>query len=167
MPSEQTIPRKLPDKIIAFINDRIADEYAAHYLYNSAYNWCADKAYKKAAKFFSGESSAELEHARGLQDYLTQWNIIPEVRQVKTNYEFSDFIDIIEQAYQIEYDLFQKYNVGSKQILVIDPATFDFLGKYRSIQNESVAEFSDLLNALELINPQNKFEILYFEQTYF
>ena len=52
-------------------------------------------------------------------------------------------------------------------ILVIDPSTFDFLEKYREIQNESVIEFSDLLNALDLIDKTDKFQLLYFEQTYF
>lgn len=167
MKTQEEILHKLPDKIVGFINDRIADEYAAHYLYNAAANWCEDKAYKKAAKFFLSESTAELDHARGLQGYLTQWNIIPKVASVQTNHDFSSLVDIINKAYKIEYDLYKKYNDISKQSLVIDPATFDFFGKYREIQNESVAEFSDLLNALELIDSNNKFELLYFEQTYF
>jgi len=32
---------------------------------------------------------------------------------------------------------------------------------------ESVIEYSDLLNATELVNIDNKFEVLYYEQTYF
>jgi hypothetical protein len=35
------------------------------------------------------------------------------------------------------------------------------------IQNDEVSEYSDLLNALQLVNPDNKFELLYFENTYF
>jgi ferritin len=160
-------PNKLSDKIVKFINDRLIDEYTAHYLYNAAANWCADKNYVKAAKFFAEEASAEIDHANGLQAYLTRWNVLPDVPKVETNHEFSGLVDIIEQAYTIEYDLYKKYNEISKQILVIDPSTFDFLEKYREIQNDSVAEFSDLLNALALINTDNLFELLYFEQTYF
>ena len=33
--------------------------------------------------------------------------------------------------------------------------------------NEAVGEYSDLLNALNLVDSNNKFEVLYFEQTYF
>lgn len=165
--TEASIPHKLPDKVVSFLNDRLADEYAAHYLYNAAFNWCADKAYNKASAFFKEEAASELEHARGLQDYMVKWNVIPSIRKVETSHEFSNLADIIEQAYTIEYDLYKKYNDGSKQILVIDPSTFDFLGKYRAIQTDSVAEYSDFLNALQLIDRENKFEVLYFEQVYF
>jgi hypothetical protein len=34
-------------------------------------------------------------------------------------------------------------------------------------QNQSVIEYSDLLNAAMLVNVENNFEVLYFEQTYF
>ena len=160
-------PNTLPDKIVSFLNSRIADEYAAYYLYNSATNWCKNKNYKKAAAFFEQEASAELDHARGLQNYMVQWNVTPSVRQVETNHKFDSLVDIINKSYEIEYNLWKAYNDISKSVLVIDPSTFDFLEKYREIQNESVAEFSDLLNALELIDSSDAFQILYFEQTYF
>jgi ferritin len=47
------------------------------------------------------------------------------------------------------------------------PATFNFLQKYVTMQNESVAEFSDLLNALELIDINNRLDVLFFETKYF
>ena len=59
------------------------------------------------------------------------------------------------------------YNESSSKVFPIDLTTFDFLQEFRKIQNESVAEYSDLLNALNLINVNNKFEILYFENNYF
>jgi hypothetical protein len=34
-------------------------------------------------------------------------------------------------------------------------------------ENEAVIEYSDLLNALILVNHEDKFQVLYFEQTYF
>lgn len=165
--SSELTPNKLPDKVINFLNERISDEYSAYYLYNCASNWCLDKAYFKAGSYFQKESQEELNHSRRLQDYLVQWNVLPKITPVEVYHEFSSLVDIINQAYQIEYDLYKKYNEISKIILVADPATFDFLEEFRQIQNKSVAEFSDLLNALKLINPDNKFELLYFEQTYF
>jgi hypothetical protein len=41
------------------------------------------------------------------------------------------------------------------------------LETFRDIQKESVVEFNDLINASNLINKNNKFDVLYFEQTYF
>jgi hypothetical protein len=34
-------------------------------------------------------------------------------------------------------------------------------------QNQEVAEYSDLLNALELIDINNKLDVLFFEKNYF
>ena len=63
-------PKTLPETIVSALNDRIADEYAAHYLYRGAANWCAGVNYKKAAAFFAAEAAAELEHSEKLS--LTQ-----------------------------------------------------------------------------------------------
>ena len=49
----------------------------------------------------------------------------------------------------------------------LHPPTHNFIQKYVDVQNEAVGEYSDLLNALCLINPDNKLDLLYFEQTYF
>ncbi len=67
----------------------------------------------------------------------------------------------------MEYGLFQSYMDNSKIIFNIDLATFDFLQFFRTEQTAAVAEYADLLNALQLINVENNFEILYFENQYF
>jgi ferritin len=76
-------------------------------------------------------------------------------------------VDIINKAYTMEYGLFEKYSAGQIEFDKSHAATFNFLQGYVNIQNESIAEYSDLLNALQLINTDNKFEILYFENEYF
>ena len=82
-------------------------------------------------------------------------------------FNISKIPDIIEKAYQLELDLFNKYVKDSQSIFGIDLATFDFLQGYRQIQTESVAEYSDLINALGLINVNNKLDVLFFETEYF
>lgn len=160
-------PVKLPHNVISILNERIIDEYNAYFLYTNAANWCKDKNFKKAAAFFEKEATGELEHAIGLQNYLTQWNIIPTIRPVDTQITFVSLIDIINKAYTIEFELLTKYSSDLIGMLSVHPATFNFLQKYVDIQNAEVEEYSDLLNALELINTDNKFEVLYFENTYF
>lgn len=160
-------PIQLPQEIVSLLNERIGDEYQAHYLYACAANWCNDKAYFKAAKFFEKEAINELEHAKKLEDFIVSWNVKPTIPQVKTKFDFSNLVDVVSKAYEIEYDLYQKYNETSKKIFIKDITTFDFLGWFRDTQRTSVAEFSDLLNALELIDVEDKFQVLYFEQTYF
>jgi ferritin len=161
------MPKTLADSTVKILTDRLGDEYTAHYFYRNATNWCAGIGYLKAAAFFAQEAENELEHAKGLQKYLVDWNVMPLLPSIKPNITFSDLIDIINKAYALEYALFEAYNKNSNELFASDLATFDFLTGYRTGQTESVIEYSDLLNAAELVDINNKFEILYFEQTYF
>ena len=160
-------PMTLSDVVVNTLNARIGDEYTAHYFYNAAHNWCSDKNYKNATAFFAGETASELEHAQKLQQYLVDWNCIPTLPKVEPNFKFTSLADIVEKAYQLELDLFNKYLKDSQSIFAIDLATFDFLQGYREIQTNSVIEYSDLLAALELINVNNKLDVLHFEEIYF
>lgn len=160
-------PKTLADKSVKILTDRLGDEYTAHYFYRNATNWCAGIGYMKAAAFFAQEAENELEHAKGLQKYLVDWNAMPLLPSIKPNITFVDLIDIINKAYSLEYALFEAYMRNSKELFASDLNTYDFLTSYRTGQNDSVIEYSDLLNAAMLIDPTNKFEVLYFEQTYF
>lgn len=157
----------LPTETVTELTDRIGDEYVAHYFYRNAANWCNDRNYKKAAAFFEAEAVTELEHAKGLQDYMVGFNIIPVMPSVETKRTFSGLCQIVREAYKLELDLMMKYNTTSSKLFTSDLTTFDFLQTYRTGQKESVVEYNDLINAIELINEENKFEVLYFEQTYF
>lgn len=160
-------PKTLADTTVKILTERLGDEYTAHYFYRNATNWCAGIGYAKAAAFFAQEAENELEHAKGLQKYLVDWNVMPLLPAIKPNITFSDLIDIINKAYALEYSLFEAYNKNSSELFTTDLPTFDFLTTYRTGQTESVIEYSDLLNAAELVDINNKFELLYFEQTYF
>lgn len=160
-------PVSLTDDIVSIFNERIGDEYTAHYFYRNAANWCRNANYKKATAFFDGEANSELEHAQGLQDYLTQWNLIPSIPSAPSNQSFTSLVDIINKAYNLEYALFMKYSKDQQALLGVHPATFNFIQKYVDIQNDSVAEYSDLLNALLLVNIENKLDVLIFEDKYF
>ena len=160
-------PNVLDEQSVQLLTERIKDEYTAHYFYRNAANWCKNKNYTKAASFFDAESDSELEHAKGLQNYLIDFNIQPTIPQAETNKVFNSLVDIISVAYRMEYSLMESYNQNSSALFTTDLTTFDFLQEYRKIQKDAVVEYSDLLNALQLIDNTDKFQILYFEQTYF
>jgi ferritin len=157
---------RLSEKTIGILTKRLADEYVAHYFYRNAANWCNDMNYKKAAAFFTTEANTELQHAEGLQKYMTDFNIIPEIPSVETVDSFESLVDIVYAAYQMELGLMMAYNKDSQTVFGDDITTFDFLTQYREGQKESVIEYNDLINALDLIDKNDKFQILYFEQTY-
>lgn len=160
-------PKTLDSGVEEILNERLGDEYTAYYFYRNAANWCKNVNYKKATEFFNSEAEGELGHAQGIQDYLTQWNLMPNIPQVPTVQNFESLVDIINKAYELEFNLLEKYSENQKELVDLHPATFNFIQKYVDIQNGEVEEYSDFLNALELVNVENKFEILYFENTYF
>lgn len=160
-------PNVLDEQSVQLLTERIKDEYTAHYFYRNAANWCKNKNYVKAASFFDAEADSELEHAKGLQNYLIDFNIQPTIPQAETNKVFNSLVDIISGAYRMEYSLMEAYNQNSSAVFTTDLTTFDFLQEYRKIQKDAVVEYSDLLNALQLVDSSDKFQILYFEQTYF
>jgi ferritin len=158
---------KLSEKVIRILTDRIKDEYTAHYYYRAATNWCQDMNYKKAAEFFKNEADDELEHAKKLQEYMVDFNIQPTIPQANTKHSFDNLIGIIEGAYKMELGLMKEYNKNSTDIFTEDITTFDFLTEFREIQKGAVVEYNDLINASNLINKKDKFQVLYFENTYF
>jgi ferritin len=158
---------KLNSKTIKILTDRIKDEYTAHYFYRAATNWCRDKNYKKAAEFFSNEADDELTHAKKIQEYMVDFNIIPVIPQAPIDHKFDGLIDIIYGAYKMELALMKAYNEDSKDLFSDDITTFDFLGEFREIQKGAVVEYNDLINGSELVDIKDKFQVLYFEQTYF
>ena len=160
-------PKILAPETVTKLTERLKDEYGAHYFYRNAHNWCAGEGYLKAAAFFAEEADAELEHAEGIQKFLVDWNVYPNMPSIKGNVAFTNLIDVVNKAYQIESALFEAYIANSKELFASDLNAFDFLSGYRTIQNQSVIEYSDLLNAAMLVNVENNFEVLYFEQTYF
>lgn len=157
----------LNDKVIQILIARIKDEYTAHYYYRAAANWCQDMNYKKAAEYFKNEADDELTHAKKLQEYMVDFNIQPDIPQAQTTHNFSNLIDIIHGAYKIELDLMMKYNKSSQMVFADDLTTFDFLTEFREIQKNSVVEYNDLINASNLVDKTDKFQVLYFENTYF
>lgn len=165
--SEEIKPNTLPGEIESTLNARLGDEYTAYFFYKNAANWCKGANYPKAAAFFDGEASAELTHAQGIQDYLTQWNLIPMIPPAPTQVPFSSLIDIINKAYQLEYNLLMKYSDDQQKFFNVHPGTFNFVQKYVDYQTAEVAEYSDYLNALNLINTESKLDILFFEDKYF
>lgn len=168
-PSSNNGPKlyKLSERVVNLLNDRIKDEYYAHSLYRAAANWCHDQNYKKAASFFDADAKTELEHAEMIQKYMTDFNIVPYVEGSKEEFEFDNLIDIVHQAYEFELYLMRRYNKDSQEVFAEDLTTFDFLQQFRKIQQDSVVEFNDLINASNLVDKSDKFQVLYFEQTYF
>ena len=165
--SQVILPKTLPEDIVTIINNLIAEEYTAHYYYVNAANWCDGVGYLKAGAFFRAESVSELDHANKLMKYLVDWNASPKLPAIKFSGEFDGLIDVVNKAYVMEYGLGDKYNTSSSSIFAHHLPTFDFLQEFRTLQTEAIAEYSDKLNAAQLVDVSSKLDLLHYEERYF
>jgi ferritin len=160
-------PRTLDPTIVSALEARLKDEYTAHLIYKNAANWCKNVNYKHAAAFFEAEAADELTHAQKLQDYLTQWNVLPQIPVCAVPNTLTSLVDCINVSYEFEYALLQSYSDLQNAMDGPHPATFNFIQQFVDIQNESVGVFSDLLNGLMLVDVTNRLDLLVFEGEYF
>ena len=98
---------------------------------------------------------------------MTDFNIIPQIPQAPIDHKFDNLIEIVHGAYKMELGLMKAYNKDSQDLFSEDITTFDFLTEFREIQKGAVVEYNDLINGSELVDTKDKFQVLYFEQTYF
>jgi len=160
-------PVKLPSEIVDMLNEKINDEYQAHYFYRQAANYCENVGFLKAAEYFKGEAEDELEHSAILQKYIVDWNVQPKLQNIKSPENVDGLVDIIEKAYKMEYALYEEYEEISMKIFPKDVCTFDFLQQFRNIQRLAVAEYSTFLNQLETIDKKDKNWVYEFEKKAF
>lgn len=161
-------PNKLPQEIVDLLLPRLSDEYAAFYNYQAISNWCQNVGFFKAAKFFEAESADELVHAKKIESYLVDWNVIPALPSItKPQLEFKTLADAIQKGYDMEYALYEEYeDISIKVFKTGDISAFDFLQFYRNTQVSSVAQYSDMLNVLDGVEI-TKFNMLLLEETLF
>jgi ferritin len=161
-------PKTLSKEIVNILMQRVADEYSAFYHYKGASNWCAGVGFKVASSFFEKESKAELEHAQILEKFLVDWNVIVDLPPIaKPKVDYTSLVEVIEMSYDIEFKLYGEYEKDSVKILELgDVCAFDLLQPLRKVQTESVAEYSDMINMLEGVEP-TKLNLLLLEEELF
>lgn len=148
------------------IQEVLKDEWTAVQFYQSASMYMRERNFEFAASYFSNESKEEVEHAEGLQNYLADWNIVADRDyNIPMNYTFSSPQDVLQQAYNLEYDLYGKYNTLAKTLISECPACYQFITKYLTIQDESVIKYNDLLTQTAKL--ANEFEFRALEKQIF
>jgi ferritin len=162
-------PEKISNDVVVLLQKRLQDEFNAFYHYRAAENFCNNVGFFKAGAYFKAESDDELSHAKKLEQYLVDWNITPALPTIPApKVSFKGLGEIIEKSYTIEYELYEAYEDNSSKIFKLNElCTFDFLQFFRTTQNKSVAEYSDMLNVLEGVNVDSKFEMLMVEKILF
>jgi len=143
-------PNKISDSLVSEVMPLIESEYDAFYHYRALTNWCRGVGYNLAADFFEKESQDELEHAKVLERYLVDWNVIVKLPVVESpKVSFADLVAGISDSYKMEYDLYQLYQKKVKKVFDMDVALFGVLQERLEVQLKAVIEYSDKLNMLE------------------
>lgn len=159
--------RNLDKALVALLQSVLIEEYTAFYFYRNAANYCSNVGFDKAAAYFQKESEDELVHAKKLETYLTDWNIMPVLNQIDMPESISGLKNAIKKAYDMELSLYDLYNEISQKAVAVNAELFTFLDFFRIQQQTSVAEYTTLINKLELINSDDKFQIYVFEKEEF
>ena len=162
-------PETLSLEVVELLMPRLSDEFKAAYTYRAISNWCQNVGFEKAAEFYAKESEDEFEHAKKIEKFLTDWNVTVDLPIIeKPKLTFNSLGEVIDISYDMEYDLYTEYEDTSSKIFKTgDLCVFDFLQQFRTIQTESVAQYSDMLNMLDGVNVADKFQMLMLEENLF
>ncbi len=155
-------PNTLNQNTIDALLVRLKDEFTAYYFYRSASNWCNNVGFKRAGDYFANDSADELVHAKKIENFLVDWNVDVTLPIINTpQVTFLNLVDVIEKAYQLEYNLYLGYEFTSDEIISRkEHTTYGFLQFFRDIQLKSVAEYSDMLNLLDGVDIRDKAKLL-------
>jgi hypothetical protein len=162
-------PNTLNQNTIDALLVRLKDEFTAYYFYRSASNWCNNVGYKRAGEFFANESADELVHAKKIENFLVDWNVDVTLPIIQTPQSvFLNLVDVIEKAYQLEYNLYLGYDFTSEEVIMRkEHNTYGFLQFFRDVQLESVAAYSDMLNLLDGVDIRDKAKLLLLDKQLF
>lgn len=161
-------PRKLSNAVVNILQARLVDEYTAFAFYRNASNWCKNVGLFVAAKYFEEESNSELGHAKMIENMLVDWNVAPIIPSISTPDKCSSLAEIITDAYELESGLYDSYEKNAADLLTSDEINgFRFLQQFVQIQNDSVAEYSDMINILSGVDYSDKFKLLELEENLF
>lgn len=138
----------LAPKTEAMLNKAIAAELFAHNFYRHLANQMQRLGYFGAAKFFSAEAAAELEHYQLHVDYINDRGSVAKVPEVPAMKDpVTGLRDAVDQALETELQLGEDYEAWYSECGCV--TTQQHLLQFLETQRRSVGEFGDLQARLE------------------
>lgn len=141
----------IPHTSLLILQDAVHEELYASNLYKHLSNQCLRVGLFGSAKYFANESAEELTHYEKVAQYLNDRGSVAEIPAIEA---FTKPISTLEmalnEAYNAEVTLGNKYSSWVLAIQGSDPTTMQFLLKFLKIQAESIGELADWKSRLTL-----------------
>lgn len=150
-------------KMVKALNEQMALEGYASFLYLSMASWCEREALEGCAKFMHRQSTEERDHMMRIFHYINEVDghaLTPAISQPP--HEFGSIQELFKQVYKHE----QKVTQSIHELVALsyeekDHATVQFLQWYVEEQREEEALMRTILDKIKLIGdgPQSLFYI--------
>lgn len=148
----------LKKEIEKALNDQIATEAAASFLYLSLASWCDTKGFEGSAAFLYQQSDEERMHMLRLFHYINNAGgsaVAPEIK--KQNYKINTLADAYRMVYKSEIKVTESVNelvdLCTKQK---DYSTLNFIQWYVSEQYEEEVLMKSIIDKIELVGDDGK-----------
>jgi len=143
----------LTDKMEKALNEQIATEGYASFLYLSMASWCDQQGMSGCAQFFYRQSSEEHMHMMKIFNYILEMDgkaVSPSIEQPP--HEFSSVPNVFESVYEHERKVTQCiHDLVDLAISENDHATHNFLQWYVEEQREEESLVRDIIDKIRLI----------------
>jgi len=152
----------LEPAVIDIVMPRVLDELKARYFYEAGMAWSRKNGYDKAAKYFKAQSYEEKHHYKIWVNFLSDWNVdidFPNITPEKK--EFKSLTDILEQQYQMEFNLGESYETDAIKVFPLCQITFKKMQYFVMIQNSSIIESNNLVTKAYRYNSIDPDLVLY------
>jgi ferritin len=143
----------LTKKMVDALNDQVATEGYASFLYLSMASWCEQQGMGGSAQFFYRQSAEEHMHMMKIFNYILEMDakaVSPAIKQPPT--DFASIRNVFESVYEHEKKVTQCiHDLVDLAIAENDHATHNFLQWYVEEQREEEGLVRDILDKINLI----------------
>lgn len=148
----------LPKSVEKALNEQIATEAGASFLYLAMASWCDMKGFDGTAAFLYKHSSEERMHMLKLFHYINNmggYATAPEIKKTKT--EYKSISEIFDTLYKSE----QKVTKSVNELVELctkerDYSTLNFIQWYVAEQYEEEALFRSIMDKINLVGDDGK-----------
>lgn len=140
------------------LNEQIATEAAASFLYLSLASWCDMKGFEGSAAFLYQQSDEERMHMLRLFHYINNsggFAVAPEIK--KQNHEIHNLADVFRLVYSSEIQVTESVNeLVDLCTRLKDYSTLNFIQWYVSEQYEEEVLMKSIIDKIELVGDDGK-----------